>query len=98
MTYQLEFNEQAFREWKKLDNVIRLQFKKQLERRLIAPHVPSARLSGPGMQNTYKIKLREVGYRLVYEVHDDIVTVIVLSVGRRDKNKAYELAQLRKSK
>jgi mRNA interferase RelE/StbE len=98
MTYQLVFNEHALKEWGKLDNAIRLQFKKVLERRLIEPHVPSARLSGPDMQNTYKIKLRETGYRLIYEVHDNIVTVIVLSVGKRDKNKAYTLAQLRQSK
>jgi mRNA interferase RelE/StbE len=98
MTYRLEFNEQALKEWKKLDNSVRLQFKKLLARRLIEPHVPSARLSGAGMQNTYKIKLRETGYRLVYEVNDNIVTVIVLSVSKRDKNKAYSLAQLRRPK
>ena len=96
MTYLLEFNEQALREWHKLDNSIRSQFKKQLERRLIAPHVPSARLRGADMQNTYKIKLRDAGYRLVYEVHDRIVTVIVLSVGKRDKGEAYKAASKRK--
>ncbi|OEZ62510.1 type II toxin-antitoxin system RelE/ParE family toxin [Duganella sp. HH105] len=98
MTYRLEFNEQALKEWKKLDHSIREQFKKLLARRLVEPHVPSARLSGAGMQNTYKIKLRDAGYRLVYEVHDEVVTVIVLSVSKRDKNKAYNLAQLRKLK
>jgi len=46
MSYRLEFNEHALKEWHKLDNSIRAQFKKQLERRLIEPHVPSARLSG----------------------------------------------------
>ena len=98
MTYRLEFLEAALREWKKLDPSIQNQFKKVLGKRLLSPHVPSARLSGPDMQNTYKIKLRNAGYRLVYEVHDDVVTVIVLSVSKRDKGKAYSLAQLRKSK
>lgn len=97
MTYQLAFNAHALKEWKKLDNSIRAQFKKQLERRLANPHVPSSRLSGADMQNTYKIKLRESGYRLVYEVNDDVVTVLVLSVSKRDKNKAYQLAATRKS-
>ena len=32
----------------------------------------------------YKIKLRAVGYRLVYEVIDDELVVIVIEVGRRD--------------
>ncbi|WP_295994177.1 type II toxin-antitoxin system RelE/ParE family toxin [Rugamonas sp.] len=96
MTYELAFNEQALKEWKKLDGAIRAQFKKQLERRLHDPHVPSARLHGAGMQNTYKIKLRSIGYRLVYEVQDNILTVIVLSVGTRDKNQAHNMASQRK--
>ena len=33
-----------------------------------------------------------LGYRLVYEVSDNIVTVTVLAVGERDKNKVYEFA------
>lgn len=48
------------------------------------------------MQNTYRIKLRNAGYRLIYEVHDRIVTVVVLSVSKRDKNQAYNLALQRK--
>lgn len=97
MTYELEFNVEALREWKKLDNSVREQFKKLLARRLLAPHVPSARLHGAGMQNVYKIKLRDLGYRLVYEVIDQTVTVLVLSVAKRDKNRAYELAMRRRS-
>jgi mRNA interferase RelE/StbE len=96
MSYRLEFNEHALKEWRKLDNSIRAQFKKQLERRLIEPHVPSARLHGADMQNTYKIKLRDLGYRLVYEVHDQVVLVIVLSVGKRDNAAAYTAAGKRK--
>lgn len=96
MIYELEFNEHALKEWKKLDHAIQAQFKKLLERRLQDPHVPSAPLRGAGMQHTYKIKLRAYGCRLVYEVHDNIVTVIVLSVGKRDKNQAYKTADRRK--
>jgi mRNA interferase RelE/StbE len=96
MTYELAFNEDALKEWKKLDNSIRSQFKKLLLRRLQAPHVPSARLHGHDMQNVYKIKLRDLGYRLVYEVIDLTVTVLVLSVAKRDKDRAYELATRRK--
>lgn len=96
MTYELEFHEQALKEWKKLDPSIKAQFKKQLATRLENPHVPSARLSGKDMQNTYKIKLRDVGYRLVYEVRDHTITVVVLAVAKRDKNHAYKLAEKRK--
>jgi mRNA interferase RelE/StbE len=36
-----------------------------------------------------------VGYRLVYEVNDSIVTVTVISVGKRDKGKVYKAAMTR---
>jgi mRNA interferase RelE/StbE len=35
--------------------------------------------------NLYKIKLRDAGYRLVYEVHDDVLVIHVIGVGRRDQ-------------
>ena len=90
-TYELEFHELALREWKKLDGSIKTQLHKALAKRLQAPHVPSARLRGD-LQNTYKIKLRDVGYRLVYEVIDHRLVVIVLAVGKRDHEEAYQSA------
>ena len=47
------------------------------------------------MKNTYKIKLKEVGYRLVYEVIDEKLIILVLAVGKRDKLKIYNLAKIR---
>ncbi len=82
MTYRLTFSERARRQWNKLDSSTRTQFQTVLARRIEAPHVPAARLRGP--TSRYKIKLRAVGYRLVYEVHDDEVLVVVIAVGRRD--------------
>lgn len=82
-TYELEFDASALKEWRKLDGSIQAQFKKQLAKRLRAPHVPSARLHGD-LQNTYKIKLRDAGYRLVYQVIDQRLVVVVIAVGRRD--------------
>ena len=92
--YKLEFLVEALREWEKLDGSIKGQFKKQLEKRLISPHVPSAILSGD-LEGYYKIKLRTSGYRLVYEVIDRTITVMVIVVGRRDKNEVYIKASKR---
>jgi mRNA interferase RelE/StbE len=47
------------------------------------------------MADCYKIKLRQIGYRLVYRVDDDVVFVTVVSVGRRDGQKVYAAAQSR---
>jgi mRNA interferase RelE/StbE len=93
MSYKLRFHELALAEWKRLDGSVREPLKKKLEERLDNPRVPSAALSG--MADCYKIKLRRIGYRLVYRVDDDVVFVTVIGVGKRDKQKVYELAQSR---
>ncbi|MGO4154503.1 type II toxin-antitoxin system RelE family toxin [Cupriavidus sp. YAF13] len=96
MSYELAFHEDALKEWKKLDASIKDQFRKQLEKRLAEPRVQSAKLSGKDMKDVYKIKLRDAGYRLVYEVNDRTVTVLVLAVGRWDKSEAYRRAGVRR--
>ena len=90
MTYELEFKKSALKEWNKLGQPIKDQFKKKLKERLENPHVPSAALTGAA--NLYKIKLRQLGYRLVYYVEDKTVTVTVIAVGKRDRNEVYDLA------
>lgn len=88
MSYDLKFLPSAFKEWKKLDNSIRSQFKKKLEERLEKPRVKSAQLQGH--KDLYKIKLRSSGYRLAYEVIDDEVVVMVIAVGKRYKSNIYK--------
>lgn len=90
MTYKLAFLPSALKEWEKLGATARAQFKKKLAERLAAPHVESARLSG--MPDCYKIKLRAAGFRLVYRVDDAVVTVVVVAVGKRDRNAVYKAA------
>ncbi|MGO3395581.1 MAG: type II toxin-antitoxin system RelE family toxin [Serratia proteamaculans] len=93
MTYKLKFDSRTLKEWRKLADPIREQLKKKLAERLDNPHVPSARLSG--RSNRYKIKLRSSGYRLVYEVNDNEITLLVIVIGKRDGDKVYELADRR---
>lgn len=93
MSYELGFHPDAMKEWRRLDSTVREQFKKKLAERLVNPRVPSAQLAG--RQNRYKIKLRTLGYRLVYEVRDAELQVLVVAVGRRDHNAAYESANQR---
>ena len=88
MSYSLEFKPKALKEWKKLDHSIKLQFHKKLGERLIAPRVPHSKLSA--YKNVYKIKLRSSGFRLAYEVIDEKIVVMVLSVGKREDNAVYD--------
>ncbi|OOF63766.1 addiction module toxin RelE [Rodentibacter pneumotropicus] len=94
MTYSLKFHEKALKEWQKLGEPVKSQFKKKLYERLENPRVQADRLSGFSTA-LYKIKLRSAGYRLVYEVQDNEITVFVLSVGKRDRLQAYENARNR---
>ena len=93
MSYKPSFHSDALVEWRKLDATVSEQFKKRLAERLQRPRVPSAQLSGH--KDRYKIKLRSVGYRLVYEVRDTVLLVIVVAVGKRERNAVYRVAAKR---
>lgn len=90
MNYELGFLDEALKEWRKLDATVREQFKSKLSERLKNPPVPAAQLSG--QSDRYKIKLRSVGYRLVYEVRDKRLIVVVVAVGKRERNAVYKAA------
>ncbi len=89
-TYELAFVPSALKEWKKLGATLKEQFKYKLNERLQNPYVPKDRLSGSS--NLYKIKLRSAGYRLVYQVNESSVTVLVLSIGKRERSEVYKRA------
>jgi mRNA interferase RelE/StbE len=93
MSFELGFLEEALKEWRKLDNGTREQLKKKLAEILENPRIPSAKLSGHN--DRYKIKLRSVGYRLVYEVRDRELIVVVIAVGRRERSEVYKAAAKR---
>jgi mRNA interferase RelE/StbE len=95
MTFRLHFIEPAEREWRKLGATIREQFKKKLAQRLESPRVPADALHG--LPDHYKIKLRASGFRLVYRVADDIVTMTVIAVGKRERGDVYESARKRQA-
>jgi mRNA interferase RelE/StbE len=86
--YRLRFETQAWEEWKKLDGAPKAALREALIKRLDQPHVPAAALKGE-LAGCYKIKLLKAGYRLVYEVLDDVVVVLVLAVGKRENSAAY---------
>ena len=93
MSFKLSFHPDALAEWRKLDATVSEQFKKKLAERLQHPRVPAAKLSGH--PDRYKIKLRSVGYRLVYEVKDSVLLVIVVAIGKRERNAVYRMAAKR---
>ena len=92
--YRLKFVPDAWREWQALDGSIKRALKPLLAKRLQNPHVPGSLLHRE-LAGCYKIKLLKQGYRLVYMVEDDVLFVLVLSVGKREANAAYRAAAKR---
>ena len=88
MSYELEFDPRALKEWKKLGHTVKTQFKKKLEKVLENPRIEANQLSG--LPDCYKIKLRSAGYRLVYQVRDELIIVFVVAIGKRENNAVYE--------
>ena len=93
MTYRLEFDPRALKEWKKLGDPIRQQLKKKLAEILEHPHIEANKLRD--LPDCYKIKLRTSGYRLVYQVQDERITVFVVAVGKRERLAVYSAAEKR---
>lgn len=94
MIYKVKFLPSALKEWKKLAPPIQKQFKKKLKERILNPRVPSSQLCG--FKNVYKIKLRAVGYRLVYEVNDKEIFIYVIAIGKRERGLVYSKLKERK--
>ncbi|EKT4524905.1 type II toxin-antitoxin system RelE/ParE family toxin [Pseudomonas putida] len=90
MTYNLEFDARALKEWQKLGDTVRQQFKKKLASVLLNPRVEANRLHS--LPDCYKIKLRSSGFRLVYQVIEREVVVFVVAVNKREREQVYRKA------
>ena len=89
--YRLKFLPEALAEWNALDGSVKEVLRKALKKRLVQPRLPGSELHG-SLRDCYKIKLRQQGYRLVYNVDDDVLIVLVLAVDKREDMAAYKSA------
>jgi mRNA interferase RelE/StbE len=95
VTHGIEFHPAAFKEWNRLDRAIKRRLGMKLAVRVENPRNAKDALSG-ALAGCFKIKDSVSGYRLVYEVVDDVMVIMVLSVGQRENLKAYVAAALRR--
>lgn len=92
--YKLKFMPEAKAEWDSLDGSVKAPLKQLLIKRLNEPHVPGGELTG-NLRGCYKIKLRQAGYRLVYQVEDGELVVLVVAIDKRENAEAYKSALAR---
>ncbi len=80
MSYDIEFSPAAVRQLRKLDGVARRRIKAAIELLSDDPRPPGAKklVGGDG-----EWRVRTGDYRIVYEVRDHVLLVLVLAVGHR---------------
>lgn len=92
----LRFHVDALREYKRTEKSAQLAFKKKLSKLLSGEEKPSPAHALHGFPaGYYKIKLRKAGLRLVYSYDGENLTILVIAVGRRQRNIVYEVARAR---
>lgn len=84
---ELEFLPSALKEWLKLGHTVREQIKEKLR----DPKVQADALRG--MPGQCKIKPRVSGCLLVCRVEDERVVVVLVAVGKRKRETAYQSAK-----
>lgn len=81
--------DEALKEWRRLDGSMREQFQRKLRERLAEPRMEAARV---GMPNCWKSELKSAEYRLVYQVGDETVAVVVIAVVKHERNLVHKIA------
>jgi len=87
--FNLEFTESASKQFSKLDPNVCKIVAQSISKRLKNPHIASSRLGGH-LAGYYKIKLNSIGLRVIYRVEDDIMTVVLVRIGKRQNFEVYK--------
>lgn len=86
-TYKVAFRPRAAKAFRNLATIEQRQISKKLKERCLNPRVPADRVREiPG---GYRLKLRSAGIRLIYLVRDTELVILVLAIGRREREEAY---------
>ncbi|MBQ3403183.1 MAG: type II toxin-antitoxin system RelE/ParE family toxin [Synergistaceae bacterium] len=84
MRWQIKFEESARNTLKKLDKSVRVQIEKYLDK-LSGIDDPRQRGKGLTGSRAGQWRYRVGDYRLICEIHDDVLVVLVLEIGHRSK-------------
>ena len=83
MNFQLQFSPGAHRDLRRLDTEIRSRIERAIEGLKDNPY-PRASLKLKGVDRTWRIRVG--AFRVVYEIHEDLILVTVLKVDRRSED------------
>lgn len=80
MAYLIEFKPMAKRQLAKLNNAIVRRLRVKIDALAENPR-PHGYIKLKGFENRYRIRVGE--YRVIYEIHDDVLLVLITRIGAR---------------
>ena len=106
MNWNIEFLEDAKRDLKKLDHTVQIQVLKGIDKVSQNPlpmrdggyGKPLGHKGGSNLTNLLKIKLRDLGIRVVYKVEYTETTMKIIVISARTDGRAYREAATRRNK
>lgn len=82
MTYQIEFSQQAEKQFEALPQQLQLRLQLRIDALAEDPRPPGVKKLKQA-ENQYRIRVGD--YRIVYEIQDAILLVILLRIGHRSE-------------
>ena len=89
-SYEALFRPRAAKAFRKLPSALQSQVARKLKERLAQPRVEADRMRE--LPDGYRLKFRASGLRLVYQVQESRLIVLVLAIGPRDHDEVYNAA------
>jgi mRNA interferase RelE/StbE len=87
-TFEVVFRPRAKKAFDRLGTADQRQLAVKLKARCASPRVPADAVRE--IPDGYKIKLRSSGIRAIYQVRDSTLVLLVLAVGKREREEAYK--------
>ncbi len=80
VSFRIEFAPSAVRELQRLPREVQVRIARKIDGLAANPR-PSGSKKLQGLSDRWRIRIGD--YRVIYDIHDDIVRVLVLKVGHR---------------
>ena len=84
MKWRIKFEKSARDTLEKLDKTVRIQIEKYLDK-LLTLDDPRSRGKGLTGERAGQWRYRVGDYRVICEIHDNVLIILVLSIGHRSK-------------
>lgn len=92
--YEIAFRDDlAEKHWKKLPHEAKVYFVKQLKK--ICNYPKLAKPLRGDLSGFYKLKLRTLGYRLVYELRESELVLVIIDTDTRNNDRIYNSVRKR---